>query len=164
MRNQPLLGRPWPTLVMRVGNSHGATELMALRDVVLGPQTQINVFVGVAYNRNTTRERDSWWICVGCRNVMAPPPPPNAPDTYPPYLIVETPPVNGHYPLVEDPVENPIWTIPTDLCTGRSRFPFCNHPSPQHFNSISEQFDSPSSRGGPHKLGIMAHAAGCFLF
>jgi hypothetical protein len=106
---------------------------MALRDVVLGHQTQINVFVGVAYNRNTTSERDSWWICVGCRNVMAPPPPPNAPGTYPPCLIVETPQVNGHYPLVEDPVENPIWTIPTDLLYWPEPIPLLQPPFPTAF-------------------------------
>jgi hypothetical protein len=96
---------------MEVGVSQ--TELMTIRDVVLGHRTQINVFVGVSYIRNTTRDRDSWWVCAAFRDVNALPPPPNAPDTYPPCIILETPQVNGRYPLVEDPIQNSIWMIPT---------------------------------------------------
>jgi hypothetical protein len=39
----------------------------------------------------------------------------NAPDSYPQFLSLETPQVNGRYPLVEDPIRNPIWMVPTWL-------------------------------------------------
>jgi hypothetical protein len=100
---------------MEAGNSQGPTELMAIRDLVLGHRTQINVFIGVSYNRNTTRDRDTWWVCVASRDVTAPPPPPNAPDTYPPCIYLEMPTVNGRYPIVEYPIQNFIWMVPTWL-------------------------------------------------
>ena len=57
---QPVLGRPWPTIILEVGNSQDVPQLVDIRDRALGWKTQINVFVGIAYNRNQTRANNSW--------------------------------------------------------------------------------------------------------
>lgn len=51
-------GDLFPTLVLEVGNSQPVSELLDVRDRW---KTGINVFVLVAYNRNQTRQSDSWF-------------------------------------------------------------------------------------------------------
>jgi hypothetical protein len=64
---RPVLGRPWPTIMLEVGNSQDEVpQLVDIRNRALGWKTQINVFIGIAYNRNQTRATDSWWACQ-CR-------------------------------------------------------------------------------------------------
>jgi hypothetical protein len=55
IRLQPGLARPWPTVMLEVGNSESVRHLAVIRDRVLGHHTQVNVFVGISYNRNKTR-------------------------------------------------------------------------------------------------------------
>ena len=57
---QPVLGHPWPTIILEVGNSQGVPQLVDIRDRALGWKTQINVLFGIAYNRNQTRANNSW--------------------------------------------------------------------------------------------------------
>jgi hypothetical protein len=107
---QPVLGHPWPTIILEVGNSQGVPQLVDIRDRALGWKTQINVFAGIAYNRNQTRATDSWWARVTVRDTNANPPAAHSPNTYPP----ET--AKVRYPKVETPlVGNTIWSVPTAL-------------------------------------------------
>ena len=85
---QPILGEPWPTIVLEVGNSKPISKLIKNRNKFLGHTTQVNVFVGVSYNRNTSRQTDSWWMCVAHRDIHAPQPPPAMVPEYPPPIIV----------------------------------------------------------------------------
>lgn len=85
---QPIFGVPWPTIVLEVGNSEAVSKLIEHCNKCLGYTTQVNVFVGISYNRNTTRQTDSWWMCVAHRDTNAPQPPPGTPPEYPAPIIV----------------------------------------------------------------------------
>ena len=133
---QPVLGRPWPTIILEVGNSQGVVELVDIRNRMLGWKTQINVFVGIAYNRNQTRATDSWWACVAVRDINANPPAANSPNTYPPCQVLhETAKVNNRYPKVETPlVGNTLWSVPTPLLYHPEPVPVLNPPLPASFD------------------------------
>jgi hypothetical protein len=85
---QPILGLPWPTLVLEVGSSEEISTLVQNRNKYLGHETQINVYVGISYNRNATRDDDSWWMCVAHRDINTRHPPPGTPSEYPHPIIV----------------------------------------------------------------------------
>jgi hypothetical protein len=114
---QPILGLPWPTLVLEVGNLEGAPKLIQNRNKYLGHETQINIYVGVSYNRDASRNDDSWWMCVAYRDVNAPQPPPGTSPEYPPPIIVgEFQKVNGtRWPNVNVPIAQnaSVWSIPS---------------------------------------------------
>ena len=133
---QLVLGRPWPTIRLEVRNSQGVQELIDIRDRALGWRTQINVFVGVAYNRNQTRADDGWWACVAVQDTNANPPAANSPNTYPPCRVLhETAKVNIRYPKVETPfVGNTIWSLPTALLYHPEPVPVLNPPLPASFD------------------------------
>ena len=62
----------------------------------LGPdqplRTAINVFVLIAYNRNTTRANDTWFLQIAARDYFAPQPPPETDTDYPACTVLyETP-------------------------------------------------------------------------
>ena len=85
---QPILGRPWPTIILEGGNSEPVIRLIEHRDKYLGHTTQVNVYVGVSYNRNRYRATDSWWMCVAHRDTNAPQPAPGTPPEYPAPIII----------------------------------------------------------------------------
>lgn len=119
VRIQPLLGRPWPTVIFESGNSQTVRNLAGIRDRVLGHMTSVNVFVGIAYNRNQTRASDSWWACVAVRNTAPGNPPANPPPEWPPCIIVGEirRGANGRYQKLETPVgnNNTVWRVNTNL-------------------------------------------------
>jgi hypothetical protein len=133
---QPILGRPWPTLIVEIGCSQGIPDLIDIRDRALGWRTQINIFVGFVYNRNRYRNTDSWWACVAIRDTNANPPAPDAPHTYPPCQIIhETVKIDNCYPKVEDPlVGNTVWSVPTALLYHPEPIPVLNPPLPVSFD------------------------------
>jgi len=133
---QPVLGYPWPTIILEVGNSQGVPQLVDIRDRALGWKTQINVFVSIAYNRNQTRTTDSWWACVAVRDTNANPPAANSPNTYPACQVLhETAKVNNRYPKVETPlVGNTIWSVPTALLYHPEPVPVLNPLLPASFD------------------------------
>ena len=98
---QPILGLPWPTIVLEVGNSEPVSKLIEHRSKYLGHTTQVNVYVGVSYNRNASRQTDLWWMCVAHRDIHAPQPPPGIPPEYPaPIMVGELQKTAGNrYPL-----------------------------------------------------------------
>lgn len=78
---QPILGLPWPTVILEVNNSEPLSKLIEHRNEYLGRTTQLNLYVGVSY-RGASRQIDSWWICVAHRDIHAPQPPPGATPRY----------------------------------------------------------------------------------
>jgi hypothetical protein len=65
--------------------------------VVTSPQTAINVFVLIAYNRNSTRQSDTWYVQIALRDYFAPPSPPGM--HIPPFIVIyKTPQIGAHYP------------------------------------------------------------------
>lgn len=75
--------------VFEVGVSQPATQLLAIRDDVLGWKTQVNVFLIAVYNQNMHPTSDSWWIQLSFCDIHAPvpSPPPTAADGYPACII-----------------------------------------------------------------------------
>jgi len=137
VRLQPILARGWPTLILEVGNSESVRHLAGIRDRVLGHQTQVNVFVGISYNRNQARNSDSWWACIAIRNTNPPNPPPNAPATWPACTVIgeiaKTP--GGRYTRLQIPlVGNTIWRVPTTLLYHPEPIPVLQPPLPQTFD------------------------------
>ena len=109
-------GDPFPTLILEVGNSQSIPDLLQIRDKALSWKTGINVFVLIAYNRNSTRATDSWFMQVSHRDFTAPLPPPMTPDTYPPCIVMfETTKTGNRYPLVNTPIPpgRQVWAIHT---------------------------------------------------
>jgi hypothetical protein len=141
---QPILGEPWPTIVLEVGNSEPVPSLARNRNKYLGHSTQVNIYVGVSYNRNANRQTDSWWICIGHRDIYAPQPPPATPPDYPFPIIIgelEKTPAN-RYPNVNHaiPQNNAIWSIPTSLLYHPEPVPMKNPPLPNSFDINIELF------------------------
>src|SRR5205809_7899137 len=71
-RSREITAYPWITLA----NPHSRSRklgrnLIENRNKYLGHETQINIYVGISYNHNTTRNDDSWWMCVAHRDVNA---------------------------------------------------------------------------------------------
>ena len=138
MKLQPILGLPWPTLVLEVGNSEGIPKLVQNRNKYLGHETQINIFVGISYNRNLSRDDDSWWMCVAYRDVNAPQPPPGTPSEYPqPIVVGEFQKVNGtRWPNVKVPIAQDarVWSVPSYLLFHPQPQPATVPPLPNTFN------------------------------
>jgi hypothetical protein len=117
MQVQPLLGRPWPTVVFEAGISQSVTDIIDVRDNVLGYITGINIFFGVKYNENSAPGLDSLWAVLAVRDINAPLAPANAGPKYPPCIVVrELPKVNGRYHRLDDPLPgNHKWSVATSL-------------------------------------------------
>ena len=64
----PILGLPWPTIVLAVGNSQPITKLIEHRDKYLGHTTQVNVYVGSF--TSTQRETDIVWSINLCGTLI----------------------------------------------------------------------------------------------
>jgi hypothetical protein len=69
-------GDPFPSLILEVGHSQSIANLIGIRDRILSSQTAINVFVLIAYNRNSTRQSDTWYMQIAVKDHFAPPSPP----------------------------------------------------------------------------------------
>jgi len=141
---QPILGQPWPTIVLEVGNSEGVPKLIEHRDKYLGHTTQVNVYVGVSYNRNRYRHTDSWWMCVAHRDIYAPQPPPGTPPQYPaPIIIGELQKTAGNkWPIVNQPIpaNASIWSVPTSLLFHPEQIPAVIPRFPPSFDIDIEIF------------------------
>lgn len=130
-------GDPFPTLILEVGNSQATPDLLRIRDRALSWLTAINVFVLIVYNRNATRQTDSYFIQVAHRDYSARTPPPGTENTYPPCRVLfETAPVNGRHPLVDNPLptQSHIWHIPTTHLYWPEAIPTINPAVPQNFD------------------------------
>lgn len=141
---QPVLGSPWPTVVLEVGGSESVSMLTEHRNKYLGYTTQVNVFVGVSYNRNSTRDRDSWWICLAYRDTHAPQPPAGTDVEYPRCIIageLERNPAN-RLPLLSQPIPPHLstWSIATYLLFHPEPVPVMNPPFPATFEIDVEEF------------------------
>ena len=98
-------GDPYPSLVLEVANSRHIPDIIAIRDLMLSWRTAINVFVLIAYNRNTTRATDTWFLQIAIRDYFAPQPPPGTDPDYPACIVLyETPKIGSCYPRVDNPI------------------------------------------------------------
>jgi hypothetical protein len=135
---QPILEEPWPTIVLEVGNSESVPKLIEHRNKYLGYTTQVNVYVGVSYNRNTSRETDSWWVCVAHRDINAPQPPPGTPPEYPEPIIVGELQKNAssRWPNINIPIppSTSIWSVHTQFLFHPEPIPVMNPPFPMSFD------------------------------
>jgi hypothetical protein len=119
-------GDIYPTLVLEVGNSQRLPDLLQIRDRCLGWQTGINVFVIISYNRNLSRQTDSWYMQVAHRDFTAPQPPAGFPDTHTPCIVLfETAKANNRYPRVNASI-----TAPNDVCEVPTDYLFLPEPRP----------------------------------
>ena len=72
---QPGTRATWPTIILEVGRTEHTTHLVAFRDDILGPNTQINVWVGIQLFYHEPDIADPrqyvkrWWMGVWHRNV-----------------------------------------------------------------------------------------------
>jgi len=136
-------GDPFPSLILEVGYSQSIPNLIGIRDRMLSPQTAINVFVLIAYNRNSTRQSDTWYMQVAVRDYFAPPSPPGM--HIPAFVVVyETPKIGGRYPKVNSPLAQ--GTEVYDLDAGHfydpEPIPNLNPPLPASFRINIEQIRS----------------------
>jgi hypothetical protein len=139
VKTQPILGFPFPTVILEVGNTQSCPDILGIRDRALSYLTGINVFVTVVYNRNQSRASDSWYMEVAVRDYLAPQPPPGTQNTYPPCLVLfETAKVNGRYPLVNTRISsannNNIWPLPSHHFYHPQPVPILNPPLPAQFH------------------------------
>lgn len=149
---QPIIGGPWPTIVIEVDSSQHISSLLSIRDRALSYLTQINVVILVSYNRNTTRQADSWWIHIAARDIFAPQPPPGATIAYPNCSVLYDLPkgANNRYPGVDIPlVGNPIWSIPIWLFYWPEPVPVYNPPLPGTFDISLERIRETIRRERP---------------
>lgn len=149
---QPLFNRPWPTVMLEVGNSQSVSDIKSIRDCALGHLTQVNVFVAVAYNRNHDRQSDSWYACVATRDINAIPPTPNSPNTYPPCIMVgELLKINNRYPKVDTPLpaNNRVWTVATALLFYPEPVPVLVPPLPPTLDVDMERIRTTIARTRP---------------
>ena len=155
---QPILGLPWPTIVLEVGNSEPVTKVIEHRDKYLGHTTQVNVYVGVSYNRNEYRQTDSWWICVVHRDIYAPQPPPGAPPQYPAPIIIGELQKNAsnRWPNVNVPIppNASIWSVPTQFLFHPEPIPVMNPPFPPSFDIDIEAFRHAIVRHRPPCISV----------
>jgi hypothetical protein len=81
------------------------SDLLEIRNRMLSSATSINVFVLIKYNRNQTRNSDSWFMQISVRDYFAQPSQPGIAGYHPPPIIVyETPKVGSLYPVVVNPL------------------------------------------------------------
>ena len=114
------------------------TRLVACR--MLSPQTAINVFVLIAYNRNATRQEDTWYMQIALRDRFAPASPPGM--KIPPFIVVyETPKIGARYPKVDTPLAQGMWVynLDTDCLYDPESIPNLNPPLPASFVIDAEQ-------------------------
>ena len=141
---QPIFGVPWPTIVLEVGNSEAVSKLIERYNKCLGYTTQVNVFVGISYNRNTTRQTDSWWMCVAHRDTNAPQPPPGTPLEYPAPIIVGEfqKDASNKYPKVNVPIfpNASTWSVETQLLFYPEPIPMMNPLFPASFHMDVEAY------------------------
>jgi len=136
-------GDPFPSLILEVGHSQSIPNFIGIRDRMLSPQTAINVFVLIAYNRNMTRENDSWYMQIALRDYFAPPSPPAM--HIPPFVVVyETPKIGGRYPKVNIPLAQGIqvYNLDTGHLYDPEPIPNLNPPLPASFRIDIEQIRS----------------------
>jgi len=139
VKTQPILGLPFPTLILEVGNSQSCPDILRIRDRALSYLTGVNVFVTVVYNRNQSRASDSGYMQVAVRDYLAPQPPPGTQNTYPPCVVLfETAKVNGRYPLVNTRISaaynNNIWPLAIHHLYHPQPVPILNPPLPAQFD------------------------------
>ena len=146
---QPMIEGPWPTIVIEVGNSQSILSLLSIRDRALSYLTQINVVILVSYNRNVTRQADTWWIHIAARDIFAPQPPPGAPITYPNCSVLYDLPKGAN--SVDIPLAgNPIWSIPTWLFYWPEPVPIYDPPLPRTFDISLERIRETIRRERPN--------------
>lgn len=137
---QPVLGTPFPTLILEVGSSQSIAALLNICDRALGHTTQINAVILVSYDRNSTRTADTFWCQLAVRDLFAPAPPPGTPNTYPaPIVLYNIPKRNNRYPRVEDPIDPQwipvkLWSLPTQYLYYPEIPPNFNPPLPPSFD------------------------------
>ena len=155
---QPIFGEPWPTIVLEVGNSESITKLIEHRNKYLGHTTQVNVYVGVSYNRNGSRQTDSWWMCVAHRDINAPQPPPGTSPECPGPIIVGELQKNAsnRWPNVNVPIppNASIWSVPTQFLFHPEPIPVMNPPFPPSFDIDIEAFRHAIVRHRPPCISI----------
>ena len=102
-------------------------------------QTAINVFVLIIYNRNATREIDSWYMQIAVRDYFAPPSSLSPPGMHiPPFVVVyETPKINT--PLAQ---ESQVYNLDTGHFYDPEPIPNLNPPLPVSFRIDIEQIRS----------------------
>jgi hypothetical protein len=135
-------GELFPTLALEVGSSQLVADLQRIRDRMLGWKSGVNVVVLIAYNRNQTRNADSWYLEVSERDYTAPSPPPNTPVIYPPcHVIFSTPKQGSRFPLVNTPLPANLHTfsIPTTSLYNPEPVPATNPQLPPNFILQVEQ-------------------------
>jgi hypothetical protein len=109
---------------------------------MLSHQTAINVFILIAYNRNATRQADTWFLQVAVRDYYAPQPPPGTGADYPPCTVLyETPKIGLRYPKVETPLNQDAQTYTLDIhhLYHPEPPPILNPPLPASFRINVEQ-------------------------
>jgi hypothetical protein len=141
---QLVIGLPWPTTVLEVGNFEPIAKLIERRNKYLGVTTQVNVYIGVSYNRNASRQTDSWWKCIAHRNINAPQPPPGTTPEHPaPIIMGELQKTAGNrYPNVNQPIpqNTSTWSVPTHLLLHPEPVPAMNPLFPLSFDVDIELF------------------------
>ena len=107
---------------------------------MLSPQTVINVFVLIAYNRNSTRQTDTWYMQIALRDYYAPPSPPGMHIS--PFIVVyETPKIGARYPKVNTPLTQgtEVYDLDTGCLYDPEPKPDLNPPLPESFRIDIEQ-------------------------
>jgi len=133
-------GLPFPSLVLEVGNSQSIPDILNIRNRMLSPQTAINVFVLIAYNRSATRQTDTWYMQITLRDRFAPPSPPGM--QIPPFIVVyETPKIGDRYPKVDTPLAQGmrVYNLDTECLYDPESIPNLNPPLPASFLIDAEQ-------------------------
>jgi len=133
-------GDPFPSLILEVGNSQSIPDILNIRNRMLSPQTAINVFVLIAYNRNASRQTDTWYMQIALRDRFAPPSPPGM--QIPPFIVVyETPKIGARNPKVDTPLAQGMraYNLDTDCLYDPESIPNLNPPLPASFLIDAEQ-------------------------
>jgi hypothetical protein len=126
-----------------VGHSQSIPNLIGIRDWMLSPRTAINVFVLIAYNRNSTRQSDTWYMQIALRDYFAPPSPPGM--HIPPFIVAyETPKLGARYPKVDTPLAQgtQVYNLDNSCFYDPEPIPNLNPPLPVSFRIDIEQIRS----------------------
>jgi hypothetical protein len=106
--------KPWPTLVIEIGVSE---SVASIRQLYLNHLTGVNVYIGVAYNKNKDRTKDTWYCCIAQRDINPPNPHPvNPGPDWPPFIGIHESADEPPYDKLSTPAPA-AWTfhIDTDL-------------------------------------------------
>ena len=147
-------GDPYPSLVLEVGNSQSIPDIIGIRNRMLSWRTSINVFVLIAYNRNTTRANDTWFLQIAVRDYFAPQPPPGTGTDYPACIVLyETPKIGPRYPKVDNPLAQgtQVYHIDTRHLYHPEPPPSSTLLSRYHLELMSRKFARPLSIVAAHK-------------